>query len=383
MPGGGGVKRALVVGAGFAGGVVARELADSGAWTVEVIDQRDHIAGNAYDPVGMDGLRVHQYGPHIFHTNHQEVVDYLSRFTDWMPYRHRVEALVAGVGYVPFPITRTTLHRLYGIPLATAEDMRAFLERVRTRHPSPANARQAVENTYGVELTELFFARYSRKMWGMDLDALPPAVVARLPVRYDDNPAYFDDRFQMMPARGYLGLFERLLDHPAIRVTLGTAFAATMERGFDHVFTSMPIDVYFGECFGPLPYRSIRFHHERVPGHRQPVPTVNRTDASPITRETDWRLYPGGGDAAVPLVTREEPCSYEDNGFERYYPVRTVDGAPQARYQQYRARAQALAKVTFIGRCGQYVYFDMHQVVANSRTIARRFLGLEEPVSPA
>jgi len=368
------VSRVLVVGAGFAGAVVARELADRGI-DVDLIDRRDHLAGNAFDPVdAATGIRVHRFGPHIFHTSDRQVVDWLSRFTGWLPYRHRVEAFVAGVGHVPLPINRTTLNRLYGLELRTEPEMRAFLDRVRASHPRPANAREAAENLYGAELTELFFARYSRKMWELDLADLPSSVVARLPVRYDDNPEYFDDAFQALPDLGYGALFENMLDHERIRVRLATPFSRGCERGYDHVFTSAAIDDWFDLRFGPLPYRSIRFAHRVVADHRQSVPTVNLTDASPVTRITDWRLYPGHGAGADALLTSETPCSYEDNGFERYYPAKRVDGVPQERYARYRALADALPSVTFIGRCGQYQYFDMHQVVANSRLIARRFL---------
>lgn len=370
------MRRILVVGAGFAGAVVARELADAGGHAIDVIDRRDHIAGNAFDPVDAEsGLRIHRYGPHIFHTNDEGVFAFLSRFTSWIPYNHCVEAYVEGVGHVPLPINRTTLNRLYRLDLRTEEDVRAYLETIRERHESPRNAREAVENVYGKELTELFFARYSEKMWQLTLDQLPASVVARLPVRYDDQRSYFSDKIQAMPEHGYETLFRNLLDHPAITVRLGVEFDPAMESGYDHVFNSMPIDVYFGLAHGPLPYRSIRFRHEKVPNHRQPTPTVNFTDTGPVTRQTDWRLYPGCGtrdDYAI--VTSELPCSYEENGFERYYPVKTVDGGPQEIYRKYQAMAKELPHVTFIGRCGQYQYFDMHQVVANSRMIAKRFL---------
>ena len=369
-------KRILVVGAGFAGATIARELADSGRFAVHVIDRRHHIAGNAFDPVdpGLK-LRIHRYGPHIFHTNDQRIFDYLSRFTEWLPYTHRVEAWVEGTGYVPLPINRQTLNLIYRRQLADEAEVTAFLETIRGRHDHPANARQMAENIYGPELTELFFERYTRKMWGMALSALPAEVLKRLPVRYDDNPNYFNDKIQAMPKHGYLGLFENLLDHPAISVTLDCAFEKAMEADYAHVFNSMPIDVYFDERFGALPYRSIKFQHERLAAHDQPTPTVNFTDDGIYTRQTDWRLYPGcdlGAESV--LLTREIPCGYEDNDHERYYPVKTVDGAPQALYRRYRAEAEKLRHTTFIGRCGQYIYYDMHQVVANSLTIARGFL---------
>jgi UDP-galactopyranose mutase len=370
-------KNILVVGAGFAGATIARELADSRRYNVHIIDQRNHIAGNAYDPINSElNLRVHQYGPHIFHTNNQRIFDYLSRFTQWLPYQHKVEAWVDNVGYVPLPINRTTLNIIYQRQLNNEEEVKQFLNSIKCHHSIPANAQQMAENIYGVKLTQLFFARYTQKMWAMSLSELPSDVLARLPVRYDNNNHYFNDTLQAMPKHGYLTLFENLLDHPDIAISLSCGFEKTMEKDYYHVFNSMPIDVYFDEKYGALPYRSIQFIHERVGQHTQPVPTVNFTDEGIYTRQTDWRLYPGCdlGQRSEILLTKEIPCSYEENNFERYYPVKTVAGVPQQIYRQYKSEAEKLSHITFIGRCGQYIYYDMHQVVANSLKIARDFL---------
>lgn len=371
--------RILIVGAGLAGAVVARELAESGRYQIEIREARQHLGGNCYDPIdAQTGLRVHRYGPHIFHCRDQATIDWLSRFTDWLPYEHRVEALVAGVGPVPLPINRTTLNRLFGLKLRDETAMRAHLATLRSHHPQPRSAREQAENSFGPELTELFFGRYTRKMWGFDLDQLPASVLARLPIRYDDRRSYFDDPFQAFPAAGYEGLFARLLDHPAITWQLGRHHVAGEEQGYAHCFTSQPIDTWFDCCYGRLPWRSLRFHHERPAQHEQSVPTLNYTDTGPYTRITDWRLYPGNPRQAPPLLTREEPCADHENHFERYYPVRSLDGAAQELYQRYRTQADRLDHVTFIGRCGQYRYLDMHQVVANSRLIAQRFLAASQ-----
>ena len=366
----------LIVGAGFAGATIARELAESGRYAVRVIDARNHIAGNAYDPVNpILKLRVHRYGPHIFHTNDRTIFDYLSRFSEWLPYTHRVEAWVEGSGYVPLPINRLTINKVYHQQLHNEAEVVTYLNTIRCHHRHPANAQEVAESLYGKELTQLFFARYTRKMWGIELSELPASVLQRLPVRYDDNPNYFNDKIQAMPKHGYTTLFENLLDHPNITVTLNCAFDKAMEKDYVHVFNSMPIDIYFDQRFGPLPYRSVKFINERLDAHEQPVPTINFTDEGPYTRQTDWRLYPGcnlGAESA--LLTKEIPCDYAENDFERYYPVKTVDGAPQALYRRYQAEAEKLPDMTFIGRCGQYIYYDMHQVVANSLKIAREFL---------
>ena len=373
--------RILIVGAGFAGSVIARELADHGGYNVTVIDRRDHIAGNCYDPRDQaTGVRVHHYGPHIFHTSDQHIVDYLSRFTEWIPYQHEVQARVDGVGDVPLPINIDTINAVYGQSLESPEEMKAFLAEMAIPKDHEKSARDVAEGTFGKHLTELFFARYTKKMWDLDLDQLPASVLRRLPIRYDQSTGYFNDTFQAMPKDGYHNLFTNMLDHPHISVQLQTAFDKKYEEAYHHIFNSMPIDVYFDECYGPLPYRSIQFETSEDPGViNQQVPTVNFTDEGPHTRITRWDLYPGcapeDGSSST-LSTKERPCDYVDNNFERYYPVKTVDGAPQQRYQQYADLAKDLKHMTFIGRCGQYRYFDMHQVVANSRNIAQNFLNL-------
>ncbi|MEM9256467.1 MAG: FAD-dependent oxidoreductase [Pseudomonadota bacterium] len=368
--------RILIVGAGFAGAVIARELAEAGIGSVLVIDKRDHIAGNAYDPVDPEtGHRYHRYGPHIFHTNSKAVVDYLSRFTSWAHYQHRVQVILPNGRSAPMPINRDTLRRHYGVELENEERMKEFLEQVREPVEKASNAEEHLYSLYGRELTELFFSRYTKKMWGLELSEMPISVVARLPVRYDANPQYFNDEYQIMPAEGYEVLFQRLLDHPAIDIRLETAFDQSMEGGFDHVFNSMPIDEYFDNEFGPLPYRSIRFEHRYDEPFEFDVPTVNFTDEGPYTRKTSWALYPGCGGSPGEHVTYEVPCSYEENGLERYYPIKTADGWPQRRYKQYQTLAADRGNMTFIGRCGQYIYYDMHQVVANSLQIARDYLG--------
>lgn len=372
-------KKLLVVGAGFAGAVVARSLAETGRYAVTVIDRRDHVGGNAYDPVCADtGQRYHKYGPHFFHTNSREVVAFLSRFTEWLPYRHQVKARVEGIGQVPLPINITTLNELYGKRISTEDEMRRFLSTIREPVEHPANAEEYLWNLYGRELTELFFRRYTKKMWDIELNQLPASVVARLPVRYDDNPYYFNDKYQFMPKHGYLSLFNKLLDHPSIDVSTSQEFEHSLEKEYSHVFNSISIDEYFDYEFGELPYRSIIFNHATCPDFEQEVPTVNFTTEQGPTRVNKWCLFPGLGTGELEKVTYESPVSFLENDRERFYPVRTVDGAPQAIHKRYKELARGCAeRMTFIGRCGQYIYYDMDQVVANSLAISKRFLAKE------
>lgn len=368
----------LIVGAGFAGAVHARVLAEAGH-RVEVIDRRPHIAGNAYDEVDANGLRVHRYGPHLFHTNNERVVEWLSRYAPFVPYDHKVEALVDGCGFVPLPVNRRTLEAVFDVVLPDEAAAAAFLAGQAEAVEAPSDAGAYLRSQIGTRLTDLFFRPYTRKMWGLDLEDMSPAVVQRIPIRTDDEDRYFpNDRFQLLPERGYTHVFERILDHDRITVRLSTEFDRAMPDGYAHCFNSMPIDEYYEDRFGPLPYRSIRFHHDDRPADQEngTAATVNFTDSGPITRETDWGRLPlhrvQGSERKT--VTREEPCDYRDNRLERYYPVKTSDGRYDKVYQQYKALAADDPGMTFIGRCGTYQYLDMHQVINQSLASASQFV---------
>jgi UDP-galactopyranose mutase len=362
--------RILVVGAGFAGATYARELAVRG-WRVEVIDKRGHVAGNAHDDISPSGVRVHSYGPHLFHTNNSRVVDWITRFGAFAPYEHRVTALLPNGSLVPLPINRRTINAVFGTALATEADVRDFLERQATPCESPANAAEYLMSRIGRTLTDLFFRPYTRKMWDLDLEELDAAVVKRIPLRHDDEARYFpDDRFQMLPRDGYTALIGTILRHDNIHVSLGTEFDRAALNDVDFCFNSMPIDEYFGYHHGPLPYRSIRFTHREAPDSYDLGETavVNFTDASVYTRQTDWSRLPGHVRHRTGLrpITLEQPCDYRDNGFERYYPVKTSDGRHEAVYAKYQALAKDETKTRFIGRCGTYRYLDMDQVINQS-----------------
>jgi UDP-galactopyranose mutase len=371
-------KAILVVGAGFAGSTYARELAEHG-FSVDVIDKRPHVGGNAYDEVAPSGVRIHQYGPHLFHTNNEEVVCWLTRFGDFVPYQHKVQAELADGSCVPLPVNRRTINAVFGTKLEDEAEVRAFLATQAVSIAAPANAAEYLYANIGNTLTELFFRGYTRKMWGHDLEDMDASAVKRVPIRYDDEDRYFPtDRFQILPRHGYAEIFGRILDHPNIRINLAQPFDRSFARGYFHCFNSMPIDEYFDERFGPLPYRSIRFHHEDLPvAHAKGWATVtNFTASGRFTRETDWSRMPAHrvSDGPLKTVTREEPCDYSDNNLERYYPVKTSDGRYDRVYDSYKALAERAANVTFIGRCGTYQYLDMHQVINQSLMGARRWL---------
>ncbi len=364
---------AVVVGAGFSGAVIAERLAAAGR-EVLVVDARDHIGGNAHDRLDAHGVAIHPYGPHIFHTNSDEVIAYLSRFTAWRPYTHRVLATVPWRGgrmTVPIPINRTTINRLYGTDLDPA-GVAALLERLREPRSPLRTSEDVVLNAVGRELYEAFFRGYTRKQWGRDPAQLDHTVTARIPTRCDDDDRYFTDRFQQMPADGFAPLFARLLDHPRIRVELGTALdAATAHARGRLVVWTGPLDAYFGHVHGRLPWRSLRFEHRHEPGRGliQAAPVINEGDeAVPWTRTTEFRWLTGQAHSGSSLV-RE----YAQDHGDPYYPV----PAPEAKalQQRYHAMAEAEPDTLFVGRLAQYRYFNMDQVVAAALVQAAKLVG--------
>jgi UDP-galactopyranose mutase len=379
--------RILIVGAGFAGATCARELADCG-YQVEVIDRRAHVGGNAYDFVAASGVRMHLYGPHLFHTNNLQVLNWITRFGVFTPYEHRVVAALPDGRRVPVPINRQTINAVFGTRLESEAEVRAFVKRQAEPIAQPRNAAEYLLSQIGRTLTDLFFRPYTKKMWALDLEDLSTAVVKRIPLRNDDEDRYFpNDRFQVLPREGYARLFEAILDHPQIRVSLNRAFDRAMLNEYAHCFTSMAIDEYFEDRFGPLPYRSIRFHHRDAPlTYRQgEAATLNYTDDRRFTRETDWSRLPGHivKDSDRKTVTQEEPCDYRENAFERFYPVKTSDARFDAAYASYKALAEEDRRVTFIGRCGTYQYLDMHQVISQSRSRVHAWMGRPVPALKA
>ena len=357
----------LVVGAGFAGAVLAERLAADAGQRVLVVDRRPHIGGNAYDEYDAAGLLVHRYGPHIFHTNSTEVFDYLSRFTDWRPYEHRVLADVAG-DLVPIPINRSTLNRLYGLSLDSDEAAAAFLA---SRAEAVANIRTSedvVVAAVGRELYETFFRGYTRKQWGLDPSELDRAVTARVPTRTSTDDRYFGDRYQAMPAQGYTRMFGAMLDHPGIDLELGVEYRDVIDRmDFDHIVFTGPIDEFFDFRFGKLPYRSLRFRHETHDvAQYQPVAVVNYPDERvPQTRITEYKHLTGQEHPRT-SITYEFPSAEGDP----YYPIPRPEN--EALFKRYEALADAQTGVTFVGRLATYRYYNMDQVVGQALATYRR-----------
>ena len=372
------MKPLLIVGAGFAGAVHAWELAQAG-YEVHVIDQRPHIAGNAYDHVDANGIRVHAFGPHLFHTKQRDVIDWISQFGEFVPYVHKVRAALPSGAPVPLPINLDTVNAVFGTHYETAAQVEAHLRAAALPIAAPANAAEDLYSKIGVVLTDLFFRPYTKKMWGMDLEEMSPAVTKRLPLRTDRVDTYFpSDHLQMMPRHGYTKLFEAIFDHPNITVTLNRKFEPADERRHDFCFNAMAIDEYFGFRLGELPYRSLRFHHRAVAAGSaaRDWAVTNFTDDGRFTRETAWHVIPHHAihNTGRHTLTREEPCDYRDNNYQRFYPVKTADGRYNALYERYRALARQQPNIAFIGRCGTYQYLDMDQVINQSLLHVRGWL---------
>ena len=360
----------LIVGAGFAGSTLAERLASRRDERVLLVDRRAHIGGNAYDRHDEAGLLIHQYGPHIFHTNADSIVEHLSQFTQWRPYEHRVLARVDGQ-LVPIPINLDTVNKLYGLDLGPTE-LEAWFAARAERPAEIRTSEDVVVSVVGRELYEKFFRGYTRKQWGVDPSELDKSVTARVPTRTNRDDRYFNDKHQMMPLHGYTRMFERMLDHPNISVLLQTDYRDIADIiPHRRVIYTGPIDEYFGFRFGRLPYRSLRFDHVTVDREWvQPVAVVNYPQSEAYTRVTEYKHLTGQRHAQTAL-TYEYPSAEGDP----YYPIPRPENAQL--YKRYEAMAQATPNVLFVGRLATYRYYNMDQVVGQALATFRR---IEETV---
>jgi UDP-galactopyranose mutase len=358
----------LIVGAGFAGSVLAERLARDAGQRVLICDVRPHIGGNAYDHYDDAGLLVHRYGPHIFHTNSIDVLEYLSKFTEWRPYQHRVQASVDG-RLVPFPINLDTINQLYGTNLTSFEIEAFFTSMAEPRDPI-LTSEDVVVSKVGRELYDKFFKNYTRKQWGLDPSELDASVTARVPTRTNRDDRYFTDRFQAMPRHGYTRMFERMLDHPNIKILLNTDYREIVGLiPYREMIYSGPIDAFFDYRYGKLPYRSVGFRFETVEAeYVQTVAVVNYPNDEPYTRVTEFKYLTGQEHRKSTLVY-EYPRAEGDP----YYPVPRSENAEL--YKQYKALADETAGVHFVGRLATYRYYNMDQVVAQAIALYDRLRG--------
>jgi UDP-galactopyranose mutase len=358
----------LIVGAGFAGSVLAERLARGAGKRVLLVDRRPHIGGNAYDCYNDAGILIHKYGPHIFHTNSREVFEYLSGFTRWRPYEHKVQASVDGQ-LVPIPINLDTINRLYGLNL-TSRDMEAFFASVAEPRESIRTSEDVVVSRVGRELYEKFFRGYTRKQWGLDPSQLDAMVTARVPVRTNRDARYFADTYQAMPLHGYTRMFENMLDHRNIKILLNCDYREVVDDvEYDKMIYTGPVDEFFDYRYGKLPYRSLEFDFQTVDREWvQPVAVINYPNEHLYTRVTEFKHLTGQENPKSTLV-----YEYPQDEGDPYYPVPRPENAEI--YKKYQALAETASDVHFVGRLATYKYYNMDQVVAQALTTYARIVG--------
>jgi UDP-galactopyranose mutase len=362
----------LVVGAGFAGSTIAERLATDAGKKVLICDRRPHIAGNAYDHYDEAGVLVHKYGPHIFHTNSRDVYDYLSQFTEWRPYQHRVLAWVDGQ-LLPVPINLNTVNKMYGTSL-TSFQLEEFFASVAEPRAQIKTSEDVIVSRVGRELYDKFFRNYTRKQWGLDPSELDAAVTARVPVRTNLDDRYFTDTYQVMPLHGYTRMFERMLTNPNIKILINADYREVRDM-IPHrevIFTG-PIDEFFDYRYGKLPYRSLEFKFETKNVEvAQEAPVINYPNENAYTRITEFKYLTGQQHSKTSLV-----YEYPKAEGDPYYPIPRAENA--ALYRRYQALADQTPGVHFLGRLGTYKYYNMDQCVAQALSYYRKVLvGQEE-----
>ncbi|GAB3938002.1 UDP-galactopyranose mutase [Larkinella terrae] len=360
-----------IVGAGYAGSVLAERLASQSGKKVLVIDKRPHIGGNAYDYYNEDGILIHLYGPHIFHTNSPEVFGYLSNFTEWRPYEHRVLASVEGQ-LLPIPINLDTVNKLYGKNF-TSEELAEYFKTVGEPVDDIKTSEDVVVSQVGRDLYEKFFKNYTKKQWGVYPSELDKSVTSRIPTRTNQDDRYFGDEFQSMPLHGFTKMFEKMVDHPNITLMLSTDFKDVKDNlSYDQLIYTGPVDEYFDHCFGKLPYRSLHFEHKTLNEEwHQPVAVVNYPNDNAYTRITEYKHLTGQEHPTKTSITFEYPQSEGDP----YYPVPMPENAEL--YRKYKQLADQQENVHFVGRLGTYRYYNMDQVVAQALTLYKKLVGAD------
>lgn len=356
----------LIVGAGFAGAVLAERIASQLNKKVLIIDKRDHIGGNCYDYYNEIGVLVHKYGPHCFHTNSKKVFDYLSKFTKWRNFELRVRALVKGDLY-PIPINRNTLNNFFDVNLEDEKDVKEFLDKKRKKIEKPKNSEEQVISLAGKEIYENFFKNYTIKQWGLNPKELDASVCARIPIRTNTDDRYFTDEYQVMPLEGYTKMFEKMLNHKNITVKLNTSFKKIKDKiKYDKLIYTGCIDDFFDYKFGKLGYRSLKFKHENYDKeYHQEFCNINYPNDNEFTRIVEIKHATGQKHSKTTIV-KEYPKAKGDP----YYPIPKKEN--HRLYEKYKKEAEKLKKVIFVGRLAQYKYYNMDQVVEEGLNVFER-----------
>jgi len=354
----------LIVGAGFAGAVLAERIATQLGKTCLVVERRNHIAGNAYDHHDKAGVLVHDYGPHYFRTNSQRVIAYLGQFTEWHEVEYKILSWTGGRHW-QFPINLNTFEQLIGRS-STSEEMEKQLAEWRVKIDNPKNSEEVIISQVGWKLYEMFFKNYTRKQWQRDAKDLDPSVCRRIPIRTNRDDRYLSEKFQALPEKGYTAMFEKMLSHHNIEIRLNTDFRDAREQvHYDRLIYTGPIDEYYNHCFGHLPYRSLRFEPETLSQeYFQSAMQVNYPNDHDFTRIVEIKHATGQKLPATTIV-REYPQDFSP-GREPYYPIPAPDA--RALYAKYAERSAVEKDVTFVGRLATYRYYNMDQVVSTALT---------------
>lgn len=366
------MKRIAVAGAGLSGAVIARELALTGDYEIDVFETRSHVAGNCHAVRDTEtGILIHKYGPHIFHTSNERVWNYIRQFDEFMPFTNRVKAITQGRVF-SLPVNLLTINQFFGKTFSPAQ-AQAFLEsQADLSIAEPKTFEEQALRFVGRQLYEAFFKGYTMKQWGMHPSELPASILKRLPVRfnYDDN--YYASIFQGMPRNGYTYIVEKMLEHPAIRVHLNTAFTRDMMDGYGHLFYSGPIDGWFAYADGRLGYRTLDFAEERHHGDYQGNAVINYGDIEvPWTRISEHKHF-APWESHEPTVIFKEYSRFCEEGDTPYYPIRLVN--EKAQLARYIDRARTEKHVTFVGRLGTYRYLDMHVTIAEALDVVEKYI---------
>ena len=358
----------LIVGAGFSGSVLAERIASQLNKKVLIVEKRNHIGGNAFDEYDKHGILVHKYGPHIFHTNSKKVFDYLSQFTEWRKYEHKVLAKLNNEFY-PVPINRNTINKLYNKNFTSNSEVEKFYNQVKEKRSPILNSEAIIVNKVGKDLFEKFFRNYTKKQWNLEPKELSPTVCGRIPVRTNTDDRYFTDKYQFMPKEGYTYLFENLLQHKNITLLLGTDYKAILDKyKYDKIIYTGPIDYFFDYKYRKLPYRSIRFEWKNYKKeYHQKVAVVNHVGDEKFTRVCEYKHLTG---QEKKNTTLSYEFSLKDG--EPFYPVPTDSNSKL--YLSYKKEAKKLKNIIFCGRLAEYQYYNMDQVVANSLKIFSKII---------
>ncbi|CAB4609379.1 unannotated protein [freshwater metagenome] len=368
----------VIVGAGFSGAVVARELAEAGiaSW---VVDGRSHVAGNAHTERRDNGVMVHVYGPHIFHTAFENVWNYINKFGDMVPYNHRVKA-TSGEAVYSLPVNLHTINQFFDKTMSPAEAQQFIAEKADSTIETPVSFEDQALKFVGRDLYEAFFKGYTQKQWGVSPTELPASILARLPVRFSYEDSYFNHPYQAIPRDGYTPIVEAILDHPLIEVTLNKTVTPQDLADAEHVFWSGPIDEYFNGKFGNLGYRTLDFVESEETGDFQGCPVMNYCDVDvPYTRITEHKHFaPWESHEGTTIYT--EYSRLAEPGDIAYYPIRQVKEKEQL--LQYVQAAQEATGVTFMGRLGTYRYLDMDVTIKEALEVAEMFLNCRRDNRP-